>query len=440
MTPGALLEGLIVAFQTFNFEQPADRFLNHFFKQRRYMGSSDRRFIAESFYQALKNLPLLDWWINRSLNQSANKMGNYPKDFPVARCRILALAQLYRKFSNIESLCNGQPYHPSTLNFAEKNLLAHLEHQQPLHPEMPLWVQLGVPEWLLPLLQKSLGKNYKEEIQALQQQASLDIRVNTLKVNREQVQEHLKMFEPIVTSFSPQGLRLQGRPPLASLEAYKKGWIEVQDEASQLIALLVDPQPKDWILDFCAGAGGKTLGLAALMKNKGRILATDTSVGRLKQAEERLRRAGVHCVQTKILDKEGLKWLSRHKGEFDRVLIDAPCTGSGTWRRNPDLKWRTTPESLKVILNIQQQLLSQAAALVKPQGFLIYVTCSLFEEENQQQIELFLKNNPSFSLDLFPETWHSFSSLPFPGKDFFETTPYRHQMDGFFAAKLKRQE
>jgi len=213
----------------------------------------------------------------------------------------------------------------------------------------------------------------------------------------------------------------------------------VQDEGSQLVALLTDAQPGQAVMDFCAGAGGKTLALAAAMKNKGRLVACDTHAARSERAVQRLRRAGVHNVTRHVLEGEGDKWLKRQKGTFDRVLVDAPCSGSGTWRRNPDAKWRLTETGLLELVALQGKILTQASTLVKPGGRLVYATCSLLPEENERQVEAFLAANPDFSLIPITEAWSATvgTECPVPGP-YLRLSPAAHNTDGFFVAVMQR--
>ncbi|TAN58290.1 MAG: RsmB/NOP family class I SAM-dependent RNA methyltransferase, partial [Rhodospirillales bacterium] len=259
--------------------------------------------------------------------------------------------------------------------------------------------------------------------------ARLDLRVNALKTTRQDAIAALA-FEGIAaepTELSPWGLRVASRVNLMATKVFKDGFVEVQDEGSQLAALLVGAEPGMAVCDFCAGAGGKTLALAATMNNKGRLVACDVSEGRLFRSADRMKRAGVQNVTRHVLDAAGAKWLKRQAGSFDRVLVDAPCTGTGTWRRNPDAKWKLSPEDLEELVKKQADILDRASRLVKPGGRLLYVTCSLLPDENEAQIEAFLARSPGFS----PEpAWQD--------KTYLHLTPAQHGTDGFFAAKLVR--
>jgi 16S rRNA (cytosine967-C5)-methyltransferase len=276
---------------------------------------------------------------------------------------------------------------------------------------------------------------------ALMGGAATDLRANTLKANRDEAIAALARegVEGRATPLSPLGIRVDGRPPLAGLHCFKAGMIEVQDEGSQLVALLTDARPGQRVVDFCAGAGGKTLALAAAMKNKGKLVAADVLEGRIARAATRLTRAGVHNVERRGLASERDPWVKRHLAKFDRVLIDAPCSGSGTWRRNPDAKWRLKPEDIGELAALQRRILDSAARLVKPGGRLVYATCSLLGRENQDQIEWFLAEHANFSVLPIAEVWRQIlaGDAPSPGP-FLRLSPARHGTDGFFLAVLEK--
>jgi len=235
-------------------------------------------------------------------------------------------------------------------------------------------------------------------------------------------------------------LRLAGRVPLSGLAAFKEGLVEVQDEGSQIAALLADARPGMRVVDFCAGAGGKTLALAASMANRGKLVACDVSVRRLERAARRLRRAGVSNAERRALTGERDKWVKHHAGGFDRVFVDVPCLGTGTWRRNPDAKWRTTPQDLAELVLRQQQILASAARLVRPSGRLVYATCSLLREEDEAQAEAFLATTPEFSVVPVARVWQETIGGTSPGGErYLRLTPTQHVTDGFFVAIFERQ-
>jgi 16S rRNA (cytosine967-C5)-methyltransferase len=307
---------------------------------------------------------------------------------------------------------------------------------------MPRAVANDLPDWLEPYLERVFGRGLEREVAALNASALIDLRANLLKADRETARRALAAegitAEP--TPWSPVGLRLTERVPLGGLIAFKEGLVEVQDEGSQITALLAGARPGMRVVDFCAGAGGKTLALAAGMANRGKLVACDVSARRLERAVRRLRRAGVGNAERRVLTSERDKWVKRHAGGFDRVLVDAPCLGTGTWRRNPGEKWRVTPEDLADLIVRQQQILRSAARLVRPGGRLVYATCSVLHEEDEAQAEAFLAAEPEFSVVPAACAWNETIGGPAPGGDrYLRLTPARHGTDGFFVAIFERQ-
>lgn len=431
MTPGARLQAAIVLLDAvLSSDTPADRIVTQYFRQCRYMGSTDRRVISESVYQILRRYEELTWYLQ-----------SVPSD-KQDWARLLALAYAHKmqgiSIDQIQTLCQGTPFAPPPLSPLEQLLLNEMGHLK--SNAMPLSVRLNIPAWILPRLEATFGNEMEAAVSALNQPAPLDLRVNTLKTTRDRVLKQLDAegFEAVPTPWSPVGIRLKERRPLSGHDLWKKGQIEVQDEGSQLLALLADAHPGMAVIDYCAGAGGKTLAMAATMENRGRIVATDTAGWRLERSRERLRRAGVNNVEFRSLEDEATgKWLKRQAARFDRVLVDAPCSGSGTWRRNPDLKRRFSEKDLEELITKQQFILNRAASLVKPGGRLIYATCSLFGDENDAQIEAFLNTHPTFRLIPLKEVWSSVFKTPFPGKkDTLQLAPHAHQVDGFFMAVM----
>jgi 16S rRNA (cytosine967-C5)-methyltransferase len=307
---------------------------------------------------------------------------------------------------------------------------------------MPDAVRDNYPPWLEPRLRALFGAALPAEMAALNGPAALDLRVNRLKANRPDARAALARdgVEAVPTPFSPAGLRVRARIPLATLESFKSGAVEVQDEGSQLAALLTQAEPGMRVVDFCAGAGGKTLALAAEMRNKGSLVACDISETRLTRSAQRLRRAGVSNVERRTLSTERDKWVKRHAGGFDRVFVDAPCSGTGTWRRNPDAKWRLEPRDLEELAELQARILESAARLVKPGGRLVYATCSLLPEENDRQVERFLAAATDFALLPIGEVWRNAFGTPCPADgEMLHLTPARHETDGFFVAVMARR-
>ena len=332
-------------------------------------------------------------------------------------------------------------YGPPALEQAEKTLLRSLAGRSLDHPGMDEATRLNLPEFLLASFQARFGESLPAEAAAFDGPAPLDLRANLLKGSRAQAQAALlaEGIDARPTPFSPWGLRLSGRTPVTGTEAFKQGLIEIQDEGSQLIALLVDARPGMAVVDYCAGAGGKTLALAAAMKNQGRIVAADVSAMRLDAAVKRLRRADIHNVERHLI-AAGDKWAKRSAGRYDRVLVDAPCTGTGTWRRNPDARFRLTAQDLAELVTKQGDILDSAARLLKPSGKLVYATCSVLPEENDQQVSAFLARNEAFRLVPLAQAWGGVSDAPVPcAGAHLALSPAAHGTDGFFAAVLEKR-
>jgi len=270
--------------------------------------------------------------------------------------------------------------------------------------------------------------------------APLDLRVNTTRMSREAVIANLATEDIVAepTPYSPLGLRLKGKPALNRLALFQEGVIEVQDEGSQLLALITGARRGEMVCDFCAGAGGKTLALGAMMKNSGRLYAFDVAEKRLANLKPRLARSGLSNVHPQLLTSENDTKVKRLAGKFDRVLVDAPCSGLGTLRRNPDLKWRQTPESVAELNVKQAAILASSARLVKAGGRLVYATCSLLPEENEAIVEAFLATHPDFVLLPMPEVLAA-AGIELDTGDMLRLSPLQHGTDGFFAAALERK-
>jgi 16S rRNA (cytosine967-C5)-methyltransferase len=349
-------------------------------------------------------------------------------------------------FTDVAGTFSGGRFAPAPLARSETASLRPLEGRTLEHPSMPDAVRWEVPDWLLPLLAERFGAALGDELTALLQPAPLDLRVNLLKTTREAARAALAAevagrdgsggIDAAPTPISPWGLRVAGRRSVTTGQAFQSGLVEIQDEGSQLIAALTGAQPGMRVADWCAGAGGKTLAMAMMMQNRGQLLACDVSVARLDGAVRRLRRAGVHNVERHLIEP-GDKWAKRRAGSFDRVLVDAPCTGIGTWRRNPDARLRLTQADVAELIVKQATILEQAAGLVRTGGRLVYATCSLLLEENEGQVNAFLGRCAGFALVPLALAW------PFPGAppnagNFLSLTPAQHGTDGFFAAVLER--
>jgi len=441
LTPGARAAAAIDILAAIDSEnRPADGIAAEYFRKRRYIGAKDRGWIADRVYAVLRHRARLDWWIARA-GKEAIAIN--------ARHRLLAALLILDHWTpaDIAAGFDGDRFRPAPLSPDEERLVHGLAGRSLDHPEMPRAVASDLPDWLEPYLARLYGKALETEMAALNGPAPMDLRVNPLKADRETVRralaaEHIRA-EP--TRWSPLGLRVGGRVPLAATAAFRGGLVEVQDEGSQLAALLAGARPGMRVVDFCAGAGGKTLALAAAMQNKGKLVACDVSQWRLDRSAQRLRRAGVSNVERRALSSEHDKWVKRHAadnkgGGFDRVFVDAPCLGIGTWRRNPDAKWRSTPTDLAELVGRQRAILASAARLVKPGGRLVYVTCSLLREEDEDQAEAFLAGHPDFALYPAARAWAEAIGGESPaGEDYLRLTPARHGTDGFFVAQFERK-
>ena len=432
MTPGAQVAAAIDILTAIDSgDRPADDIAADYFRGRRYIGAKDRAQIAAHVYSVLRHRAALDWWIDKQ------RAGGGP------RSRMLAGLTLVEGWQpdKVEACCNGDRFRPARLSRVEERWVRGLTNHTLRHPEMPRAVANDLPEWLEPYFERVFGKELEREMAALNTPASTDLRVNLLKADREGACLALAAegvaAEP--TPLSPIGLRLRERVPLGNLAAFKEGLVEVQDESSQIAALLADARPGMRVVDFCAGAGGKTLALAASMANRGKLVACEVSQRRLERAARRLRRAGVNNVERRALSGERDKWVKRHAGGFDRVFVDIPCLGTGTWRRNPDAKWRVRPEDLAELIERQRQILRSGARLVRPGGRLIYATCSVLREEDEAQAEAFLAVEPDFSLLPVARVWRETIGGALPGGEhFLRLTPARHGTDGFFVAIFER--
>jgi len=409
---------------------PADAVANAFFRARRFIGAGDRRAIADRHWAMLRTEARLAWRLDAA-------------GAPVTP-RLLMLARLLAEGHSADAaagLFSGALHGPAPLAERERRALPALAAQALDEAALPEAVRYGVPAWLMPHLASRFGADLPAELAALDQPAPTDLRANLLRTTREAARAALAAegIDAAPTRFSPWGLRLDGRRPVTGTAAFREGRVEIQDEGSQLIALIADARPGMRVVDFCAGAAGKTLALAATMANRGRLVAADVSAPRLDAAVKRLRRAGVDNAERRLLGA-GDRWAKRAAGAFDRVLVDAPCTGTGTWRRNPDARSRLRPEDLAELAAKQEAILDRASRLVKPGGMLVYATCSLLPEENERQVERFRDSHPAFSVLPLEEAWRAVQPGAPPPCDgpFLSLTPARHGTDGFFAAVLRR--
>ena len=404
--------------------RPADAVVSAFFRSRRPFGERDQGAVLDLLHALLRHRARLGWWLERLASPDTT------------RNRLLAwLALAGQTADQLKRLFTGA----KALSEAEIALVRQMRGSGIDHPGMAEELRLECPDWAVGPLRQRFGAAFATEMAATLSPAPLDLRVNPMRSTRPTVLRGLKDLglRAEATRLAPQGIRIRERLSLARLPGLKTGEIEIQDEGSQMVALLVDARPGERVVDFCAGAGGKTLAIAAQMRNKGHIIACDVNEARLKRCAERLRRAGLHNAETRVLASETDRWIKRHKGGFDRVLVDAPCSGTGTWRRNPDARWRAPELGLQTLVALQARILASAARLVKPGGRLVYATCSMLVEENEAQVAAFLAAHPGFSVVPLQKVAAHVTTSDHP--DFLSLTPARHDTDGFFAAVLQRE-
>jgi 16S rRNA (cytosine967-C5)-methyltransferase len=430
MTPAARLAASIELMTEIAAAQrrPADAVANDFFRNRRFIGSGDRRAVSDRAWRVLREQRRLTWWLERG--------GGAPTP------RLLVAASLVLEGWTLDGVgqsYSGGQYGPAPLLQPETAALRALEGHTIDHPDMPQAVVLEMPDWILPALQQRFGDTLAAEMTAALDPAPLDLRVNLLKGTREEALAALAA-EGIAakpTPYSPWGIRIDGRRSVTAGPAFQTGLVEIQDEGSQLVAALLGAAPEMRVVDWCAGAGGKTLAIAMLMQNRGHLVACDVSAPRLEGAVRRLRRAGVQNCERHLVGP-GDKWAKRRGGSFDRVLVDAPCTGTGTWRRNPDARLRLRELDLAELVPKQAMILDTAARLVRLGGRLVYATCSLMPAENEEQVEGFLQRHPDFAQVPLAEAWPFEGAAPGSGAA-LSLTPLRHGTDGFFGAVLERR-
>jgi len=427
MHPKALLDACADLVRlVLQFEHPADAVVSRYFREHRALGPRERATLAETAFAVLRK---------KLLFEQLARSGSGPKE------RKLAILGFF----------GPRDFLTSALNDTEKKWLATCD----AIPADALMAphRHNLPEWMAQALQAQLGEDFWALAENLQQAGTLDLRVNLFQAKRSDIQKELAQAgiasEP--TPYSPWGLRLQGKPALQKTDAFTRGAIEVQDEGSQLLALLVDAHRGEMVVDFCAGAGGKTLALGAAMRSTGRLYAFDVSGHRLDALKPRMARSGLSNVHPAAIAHERDERVKRLSGKIDRVLVDAPCSGLGTLRRNPDLKWRQKPQAVQELTEKQQAILQSASRMVKSGGRLVYATCSVLPEENEQIAQAFSAANPDFvplnvaqELDRLkvPNAASLCSPAPVgePQSDtpaegaFLRLWPHRHATDGFFAA------
>jgi 16S rRNA (cytosine967-C5)-methyltransferase len=423
MHPKALLDACSELVRlTLKFDHPADAIVSRFFRDHRGFGPRERATMAETVYTVLRKKLLFDHMA---------PSGSGPKE------RRLAILGFYGPGDFLRSALTEQ----------EVNWLDQCEKIKP--DDLMERHRHNLPDWLVEPLKAQLGQEFWPLVASFNQGAGLDLRVNTFKAKRDEVQKALAAsgIKAVATPFSPWGLRIAGKPALNKHEAFMRGDFEVQDEGSQLLSMLLDAKRGEMVVDFCAGAGGKTLAIGAAMRSTGRLYAFDTSAGRLDAFKSRLARSGLSNVHPAAIAHERDDRVKRLAGKIDRVLVDAPCTGMGTLRRNPDLKWRQTLHAVDEMAVKQAAILQSAARLVKSGGRLVYATCSVLPQENEAIAQAFSAANPDFTLMPVGEVLAGLKvanapSLCSGGEDnqaYLRLWPHRHHTDGFFAAVWQRK-
>jgi 16S rRNA (cytosine967-C5)-methyltransferase len=429
MTPAARISAAIeVLADVEGRRRPAPDALKDWGLSHRFAGSKDRAAIASLVYDALRRKASAGWIMGETS----------------PRAEVLGMLHLQRGMNAeaVAALCSGERFAPAPLTDDERARLTSATLDG-----APTPVAGDFPEWIEPSLAQAFGADLVPELQALGRRAPIDMRVNTLKASREEVLGAMPHLGAAATPHSPHGLRLwpgeDGRGPALQAEPeFLKGWFEIQDEGSQLAALLTAVKPGEQVVDLCAGGGGKTLALAAMMANKGQIYATDSDPRRLAPIHDRLTRAGARNVQVRT-PRARADAVTDLDGSADCVLVDAPCTGCGTWRRNPDAKWRLRPGSLSARVKEQAAVLDRAARLVRPCGRIAYVTCSVLPEENDDAVSAFLARTPGFAI-MASETVLELAGLGRLGdvvrrtRHGLQLTPRVTGTDGFYVAVLRR--
>ncbi len=425
MHPNALLDHATeLVRQTLRLDHPADAVVSRFFRDHRALGPRERATLAETAYAVLRRKPLYE---------------HLARPGSGARERRLAILGFH----------GSRDFLKSALNQQEKNWLDACEAVTPdeLRPEL----RHNLPAWLVEPLRAQVGDEFDALTDSLMTLAPLDLRVNTLKEKRPEAQAGLAQaaIQSEATPYSPWGLRVHGKPPLQKLALFTEGALEVQDEGSQLLALLLDAKRGEMVADFCAGAGGKTLAIGAGMRSTGRLYAFDVSAHRLAALKPRLARSGLSNVHPVAIAHERDERIKRLAGKMDRVLVDAPCSGLGTLRRNPDLKWRQSPKDVEELVAKQQAILASASRLVKPGGRLVYATCSVLPQENEAIAEAFGAAHADFVPLSVAELLEGLkvpnaAALCSPAEGdtagrFLRLWPHRHGTDGFFAAVWQRR-
>lgn len=401
--------------EVLRFTGPADVVLSRYFREHPRLGGRERGMIAEAVYALLRR---------RSLYSHLAESGAGSQ---MRRLVLLGLSEA----AGVDALAGLADTERAWLND-----IMTIDRSS-----LPAQLRASMPDWIMDKLVSQLGEDEAMQLaDALNESAPLDLRVNVLKSDRDAVQAELTTagITSELTPYSPLGLRIRKKPALQNMPIFKEGWVEVQDEGSQLLAQILGAKRGEMVADFCAGAGGKTLALGAWMRNTGRLYAFDVSEKRLAKLKPRLARSGLSNVHPVLIAHENDAKIKRLAGKLDRVLVDAPCSGLGTLRRNPDMKWRQREQDIAELNDKQRSILASAARLIKAGGRLVYATCSLLEQENEAIVREFLTTHPDFILQPMSEVMTE-QKLPLQMGDFLQMLPHRQHTDGFFAAVLERK-
>ena len=428
MRPGARLQAAIDILSEFMRRQrPAEQAFDSWSRRSRFAGSKDRAAVAQIYFDVIRHRGLLD----HALGADATP-----------RLLVLASQFLHRGASidDLAALSDGSAHAPSPLTEWERQKLIACQALD--RSKLPLTARYNLPPWLEPAMREAFGSRIEYELDALQDRAPLDLRVNTLKCNRETARRRLagEGIASEETPWSPWGLRIQDAASVTATETFSDGWVDIQDEGSQIAALITGAAPGRQAVDYCAGGGGKSLALSAMMDNRGQIYASDADRRRLDAMKTRIARAGVRNVQLLAPRPDADIWEDKYD-RMDTVLVDAPCSGLGAIRRHPDAAWRLSPDRLDELIGLQQLLLDEAARLVAPGGRLVYVTCSVLVAENAAQAAAFLQRHPDFSPLDWRDCWPPMATRP-PVQDgpFLTLTPASTATDGFFIALFQRHQ
>ena len=417
-------EAITILENILDVKKPADRLIAYHFKNNRFIGSKDKAVISQLVYAVLRNRATLEFYLKEfNIQATARKLV------------ISFLCAIERKdISEMTKIFDADMYSPRNLKGNEVTFVKEYKKVDPL--KMEEYEKLNYPKWLSEELKEAFGDNLATEMIALNKQADTVIRVNTLKTTRAKLKADLKDLDIKTkkTELSHLGLKVEGKFNLFGCQPFKAGHFEVQDEGSQILAILADAKPKQKVLDMCCGAGGKLLAMAGSMEHTGSLIGTDVNERRLMETKKRLKRAGISNAMLKVIETENDKYLKRQKDRFDVIFVDAPCSGTGTWRRNPDSKWNLEPEFVEQLTKTQASILSSAGKLVKVGGTMAYATCSILRKENHDQVEKFLAENENFELvDI------STINEKLTDQAMLQLTPAQHNCDGFFIALLKRK-